>query len=118
MGTVALDFDGPIHQYTSGWRDGSIYDPPTPGAIEAIRDLADQHAVFVHTCRDAEQVAAWLRGLGFRATDRMPRGRFWNQQGELLVTDRKLPALAYVDDRAVRFHSWPQTMTDLAVLLT
>jgi hypothetical protein len=32
----------------------------------------------------------------------------------LLVTDRKLPAIAYVDDRAVRFHDWEQAMADIA----
>ena len=31
----------------------------------------------------------------------------------LLVTDRKLPALAYIDDRAVRFTTWDQTMQEL-----
>jgi hypothetical protein len=38
---------------------------------------------------------------------------FWNERGRLLVTDRKLPALAYIDDRAVRFVSWPQVLSEL-----
>lgn len=33
--------------------------------------------------------------------------------GMLLVTNRKLPAVAYVDDRAVRFESWNQTLATL-----
>lgn len=30
-----------------------------------------------------------------------------------MVTDRKLPALAYIDDRALHFSSWDQTMQEL-----
>jgi len=40
---------------------------------------------------------------------------FWNQRDQLLVTDRKLPAHAYLDDRAVRFHDWKQALTALGV---
>lgn len=39
---------------------------------------------------------------------------FWNQRDQLLVTNRKLPATAYLDDRAVRFVDWDQALTDLA----
>lgn len=42
--------------------------------------------------------------------------RFWNERGRLLVTERKLPALAYVDDRGVRFTAWDQTLTVLTEL--
>jgi hypothetical protein len=41
---------------------------------------------------------------------------FWNGRGQLLVTNRKLPANAYVDDRAVRFTDWPSTMQQLGDL--
>lgn len=38
---------------------------------------------------------------------------FWNDQSRVLVTNRKLPALAYIDDRAVRFESWRQVLDEL-----
>lgn len=113
MATVAVDFDGPLHGYSRGWTDGSIYDPPTEGALEAIESIMGRHAAFVHTTRDAEQVATWLSDHDVPATTRMPPDRFWNTRGLLLVTDRKLPASAYIDDRAVHFESWPQALTDL-----
>jgi hypothetical protein len=38
--------------------------------------------------------------------------KFWNRRDALLVTNRKLPAHAYVDDRAVRFTSWEDLRAD------
>jgi len=143
--TLAVDFDGVIHAYSRGWQDGTIYDPPLPGAIEALRSLMERYAVFVHTTREPEQVMPWLEGFGFDVTidERCERcygdgglqevdldgrpvmGRtedpcreckgsgqllFWNALGQVLVTNRKLPAVAYVDDRAIRFESWPQAV--------
>jgi hypothetical protein len=39
--------------------------------------------------------------------DRHPP-RFWNHQTSILITNRKLPALVYIDDRGIRFESWDQ----------
>lgn len=39
---------------------------------------------------------------------------FWNLRGQLLVTNRKLAAVAYLDDRAVRFTTWDKALTELA----
>ena len=130
--TIAVDFDGVIHAYTRGWADGTIYDPPLPGAINGLRQLLDQDAVFIFTTREPEQVMPWLEQHGFDVTidDRCgvcPNGipdicaackgsgvlTFWNQRGQLLVTNRKLAATAYLDDRAVRFTDWDHALTDL-----
>src|SRR5690606_24590525 len=63
--TIAVDFDGVIHGYSKGWWDGTIYDPPMPGALDGLRALMEHYAVFVHTTRSAGQVAEWLAGCGF-----------------------------------------------------
>lgn len=131
--TIAVDFDGVIHAYSKGWQDGTIYDPPLPGALEGLRTLMVRDAVFIFTTREPEQVMPWLEQHGFDVTidDRCgvcPNGiakicaackgsavlTFWNQRGQLLVTNRKLAAVAYLDDRAVRFENWDQALTDLA----
>lgn len=39
---------------------------------------------------------------------------FWNLRGQLLVTNRKLAATAYLDDRALHFTTWPQALAELA----
>ena len=121
MSTVAVDFDGVIHRYSRGWADGSIYDRPIDGAFNALRSLMRDHAVFVHTTRKPSQVARWIeRQTGYDIEPAhgwlaMPPWRkFWNELGILLVTNRKLPAIAYVDDRAIRFRSWDQVLADLA----
>ena len=117
--TIAVDFDGVIHAYSKGWQDGTIYDPPLPGALEALATLMATHAVFIHTTRDPGAVAGWLGEHGFDTLIDIdgpthPKREFWNDQGVLLVTDRKLPAVAYIDDRGIRFHNWQQALTDLA----
>ena len=117
MPTIAVDFDGVIHRYSRGWDDGSIYDPPIEGAIEGLRTLMLDFAVFVHTTRNPVPVAKWLweQGLDARADtpDDPAPAEFWSTRGMLLVTNRKLPAVAYIDDRAIRFVSWAQTLSEV-----
>jgi hypothetical protein len=104
---VAVDFDGVIHAYSKGWQDGTIYDEPMPGAIDGLRRLQERYAVFVFTSREIEQVLPWLEAQGLDvAADGPPYPTFWNHQDQILVTQRKLPAVAYIDDRAVRFVDW------------
>lgn len=111
---VGVDFDKVIHGYRRGWHDGTIYDDPVPGAFAGLRELMAEYAVFVFTTRDPAEVAAWLRGHGFTAySDECHPGQFWNRQGVILVTNRKLAAVAYIDDRGIRFESWRQALTEL-----
>lgn len=113
VATVAIDFDGVIHRYSRGWGDGTIYDEPMSGAIEGIKRLQEQYAVFVFTSREVEQVIPWLAAHGLDvAPDGPPYPQFWNGR-QILVTNRKLPAVAYVDDRAVVFSSWTQLPAQL-----
>lgn len=120
--TIAVDFDGVIHAYSRGWQDGTIYDQPIRDALVALETLMARDAVFIHTTRNPRQVARWIEresGHDIDCTTRLPRtwyGRrkpFWNTTGLLLVTDRKLAATVYIDDRAHRFETWAKTMVAL-----
>jgi hypothetical protein len=113
--TVAVDFDGVIHACSRGWQDGTIYDEPVPGALDALHSLMDRFAVFVHTTRDPFAVESWLAGRGLSCVIDNGAGdpEFWNERGVLLVTRRKYPAIAYIDDRSIRFTSWDQALGDL-----
>ena len=120
--TVAVDFDGVIHSYERGWLDGSIYGTFVPGAIESLTKLMHNYAVFVHTTRNAKQVANWIEdksGHSFECCvdTWFDKPKFWNTAGLILVTNRKLPAFVYIDDRAVRFLDWNQTMQELEKIL-
>jgi hypothetical protein len=120
MSTIAVDFDGVIHAYRQGWQDGDIYDEPVPGAFTALRALMRVHAVFIHTTRLPRQVARWIDEHGNIPTtvdSACGTPTFWNDQDLLLVTQRKLPALAYIDDRAIKFINWDQALADVAKIL-
>lgn len=95
--TIAVDFDGVIHRYSRGWYDGSIYDPPIDGAIEGINRLRTKFNVVIFTARkDVNQVARWF----------MDHFGGWMPE----VTNIKPVAVAYIDDRAIRFESWDQIL--------
>jgi hypothetical protein len=122
--TIAVDFDGVIHNYTKGWGNGTIYGEALPGAFLALQRLMDRDSVFIHTARKPSQVAKWIErqtSYSIECTTWLPRkwyGRrehFWNERGILLVTDRKFPATIYIDDRALRFTSWEQTLAELNI---
>lgn len=107
---VAFDFDGVIHRYSGGWRDGSIYDPPIPGSLVGLWAVTQLAPAFIHTSREPEQVGPWLEARGFNVTIDDRDLTFWTVRDQLLVTNRKLPARWYVDDRGLPFTSWPQTL--------
>lgn len=99
--TIAIDFDGPIHRYSDGWRNGELYDIPTPGAFDAIRRLkAHGWTVVIFTTRGAEAGPA-IRSWALK---------YLYQGGDVLldieITAVKPIAVAYIDDRAIRFINW------------
>jgi hypothetical protein len=114
--TISVDFDGVLHAYSQGYLDGSVYDAPVPGAIEALKFLMGKYCVFICTAReDLKPVISWLEGFGFK-TDTDNGSPTWETQGVLLITNRKLPAAIYVDDRGLRFYSWQTAISQIEVL--
>ena len=99
---ILVDFDGVIHAYSKGWQDGSIYDPPVAGAIASLDAMVEHgYEVVIFSTRPGEQIRPWLE-------------RYWpTMPPALTITDQKLPAVALIDDRAIRFESWAQALTDL-----
>lgn len=93
--TIAVDFDGVLHSYTSPWVDHHVIpDPPVSGAIEWLNEIGKKFdiAIFSTRCKTPhgqECVELWLRNEGVTA--------------DFTTTYEKIPALVYVDDRAWRF---------------
>lgn len=107
--TIAIDFDGVIHKYSKGWHDGTCYDEPCEGAAEALTYLLDNYTVFILSTREPTQIEAWFHDkLPNFLTEIIPLDsviQFWDKP-TLGITQRKLPAIAYIDDRALRFSNW------------
>lgn len=94
--TLAIDFDGVIHSYEKLWHDGTIYGTVTQGAWYTLTELYKKYDIVIHTCRDVEQVREWLEKNGYPIP--------------LSVTNIKPRAVAYIDDRGIRFTDWPLLM--------
>lgn len=113
--TIALDFDGVIHAYSKGWQDGAIYDAPVPGSLETISLLlARNYAVFIHSARPPRQIKRWLAKQALYdgcVPDFFPLKivpfwyRFWDRSHILGITNRKMAAAIYIDDRAYLFRT-------------
>jgi hypothetical protein len=110
---VAIDFDGVIHEYSRGWHDGTTYDDPTDGAFDAIRDfMAERRPVVVFTARATWAVAEWfaVHAPDLRLhVDHLCTIEFWEHTDSVLITNRKVVAKHYIDDRAIRHVDWATT---------
>lgn len=97
--TLAIDFDGVIHAYTSGWRGAlEIPDPPVEGAIAWLEAASERFDLAIFSVRAAhpggvDAMRAWLRANGL--PDRV--------LARLRFPVAKPPAELYIDDRAYRF---------------
>lgn len=110
--SIAVDFDGVSHHYSMGWNGDVIYDSPVDSAREALAHIHRRYNVVRITTRIKPQVpgghsqmtamVAWLEGNGFRPGERYDE-----------ITHVKVPALIYIDDRALRFAAWDSTLADL-----
>lgn len=108
VATIAVDFDGVLHAYSKGWHDGTAYDVPLPGAIEGLKALMEDYAVFIFSTRPWTDIDLWLSKHvpEIKCRNVSLTEKFWNEKGVLGITDRKLPAMVYIDDRAFQFKDW------------
>lgn len=85
--TICVDFDGVLNEY-DGYEEGNLGESLT-GSKEFIKELRKKYKVVILTSRQKEQVIDWLNNNGFPS---------------MKVTNRKVPAVAYIDDRAIQFN--------------
>jgi hypothetical protein len=98
--TAAIDFDGVIHRYVTPFEDPSIIpDRPVCGAFKLLWELKCAGWTIVIVSSRARQrrgrraIREWIKKYGG------PEYLLWIDK----ITDRKVPAMFYLDDRAVRF---------------
>lgn len=72
--------------------------PPISGALEAIQELARDFRVVVLTAEtELDHIRRWLDHFGFPP---------------MLVTNVKVPAIAYIDDRGIHFTNWQDALAE------
>ena len=84
---VCIDFDGVLNTY-KGWVNENYLYTPREGAKEFLETLNKEYTIIIFTVRDKKKVADWLHD---------------NDMPFSIVTDRKVGAVAYIDDRGLCF---------------
>jgi hypothetical protein len=107
--TIAIDFDGVIHNANKGWHDGTCYGEPLPGAIESIKLLSQTYKIVIFTAKakpdrplvngktGVELVKEWFKRYGLDT--------FISE-----ITSEKPRANLYIDDNGYRFENWGDTL--------
>jgi histidinol phosphatase-like enzyme len=110
--TIAIDFDGVICQFEHGWNEGLIKEPPIEGASHAMEKLVQKgYRVVIFTTRynpdlngerseeQKKELQKWLSLHGFEIK------KHYHE-----ITGYKPKAMAYIDDRGIRFTNWQDIM--------
>lgn len=86
---LAIDFDGVLNNYHG-------YDPHDLGTIrkgarEFIQTLYKDYTLIIYSTRESSHITKWLEKYHLK--------KYFKE-----VTNKKPPAVAYIDDRAIRFN--------------
>jgi len=112
---IGIDFDGVIHKNSKGFYDGTVYDDPIEGVEEALKAIAERYTIVVYTAKakadrplvngktGAVLVLEWLQKHNLA-------------QYISAVTAEKPRAVAYIDDRGIRFTDWQNCLNQLGDL--
>lgn len=98
---LCVDFDGVIHDYKHGWRNGEIYGALTEGFVDWLLLAQTHFRVVIYSSRSSvpagvEAMKTWLARQNGGV---MPPG--------LEFAHEKPPAMLTIDDRCIRFDgSW------------
>jgi hypothetical protein len=87
--TICIDFDGVLAKY-GGWKGEDHFGEPIEGAKEFLEKIKSAGLdIVIFTTRNPDKVREWCRENDF------PEPRE--------VTNIKIPAPVYIDDRAIKF---------------
>lgn len=109
LNNLAVDFDGVIHQMDRGYWDGTCYGPPVSGSREALEQLSKRFRVIVFSgkCKPDRPLVHGKTGKELV--------KDWLVKHDMLrfvsdITSEKPRAQFYIDDKAIAFSSWDDTL--------
>jgi adenylylsulfate kinase len=100
--TLAIDFDGVIHDYSQGFKGlNNAYDKPKEGTRLALESLRkDGFVLKILSSRPKATIEEWLKKWEL---DDLIDG----------VSNHKFPATLYIDDRGFHFTDWQTALEDI-----
>jgi len=106
---LAIDFDGVIHKNSKGFYNGTVYDDPVDGSYEALKYLSGQYKLIIFSAKarsdrpliegktGIELIWEWLEKHNMK--------QFVSD-----VVSEKPRAIYYIDDKAIHFINWKNTL--------
>lgn len=107
---VAIDFDGVVHGNSKGFHDGTVYDPPIKGSIEAIKWFHSQGLDIVLFTAKVKPDRPLVQGKTGEELIWEWLAKYEISSYIKEITCEKPRAIVYIDDRGIRFESWEQTL--------
>lgn len=109
---IGVDFDGVIHRCSKGFYDGTIYDPPIEGSKEALDKLSKKYDVIVFSAKARDDRPIVDGKTGRELIEE------WLEKYDMMqyvkeVSAEKPRAVCYIDDKAIRFDTWEQSLSDV-----
>lgn len=104
---LCVDFDGVIHNYSSGWKGADVVcDPPVPGAIKWLWKATEWFDVQIYSSRTAqpggiEAMRLWL--LNFAIHEFGDKDFADIYMAAITFPEQKPAAFLTIDDRALTF---------------
>jgi len=106
---IAIDFDGVIHKSAKGFYDGTVYDEPVDGALDAIKKLSKIYSIVIFTAK-AKADRPLVNGMTGEQLVWEWLKKYDIAQYVKEVTSEKPRAVAYIDDKGIRFTDWNTTL--------
>ena len=109
---IAIDFDGVIHSFELGFHDGTIYGTPIEGSKESLERLSKKYKLILFTAK-AKSDRPLINGKTGIELVKEWLIKYDLDKYFIDITAEKPRCLCYIDDKAIQFTSWDNTLKEL-----